>query len=76
MATKTLTITEDAYDLLAQKKLRGESFSQTIRRVLEPRRKRPLEDFFGIISDKEGEAMLRDLARIKKEEIALMEKRA
>ena len=52
MATKTLTITEDAYDLLAQKKLRGESFSQTIRRVLEPRRKRPLEDFFGIISDK------------------------
>ncbi len=55
MATKTLTITEDAYDLLAQNKLENESFSQEIRRVLAKRQKKSPFDFFGILTEQEGE---------------------
>ncbi len=34
MTTKTLTITEDAYNLLANQKKKTESFSETIQRLL------------------------------------------
>ena len=33
-------------------------------------------DFFGILSDKEGEAMLHDLKRIKSENFCLLKKRS
>lgn len=45
MATKTITIMEDAYERLARAKLPNESFSDTIRRELKP--KRPLMDLWG-----------------------------
>ena len=65
MATKTLTITEDAYDLLAQNKLENESFSQEIRRVLAKRQKKSLLDFFGILSKEEGQELIDDLEKIR-----------
>jgi predicted CopG family antitoxin len=46
MTTKTITIMEDAYDLLARAKLPDESFSDTIRRTLNAK-KGDLTPFFG-----------------------------
>lgn len=45
MATKTITIMEDAYELLKRAKLADESFSDTIRRTYSKEKK--MEDFFG-----------------------------
>jgi predicted CopG family antitoxin len=72
MTTKTLTIMEDAYDLLADNKLEGESFSDEIRRVLSRKQSRPLTDFFGILSEEQGKKMLDDLEKIKASEISML----
>lgn len=72
MTTKTLTIMEDAYDLLADNKLDGESFSDEIRRVLSKKQSRPLTDFFGILSEEQGKKMISDLERIKASEIEML----
>ena len=45
MATKTITIAEDAYEMLKRAKLPEESFSDTIRRTYT--KKTEPEDFFG-----------------------------
>lgn len=50
MATKTLTITEDAYERLHAMKEESESFSEVIRRLTCKVR---LTDFAGILSDEE-----------------------
>ncbi|MBN2567786.1 antitoxin VapB family protein [Candidatus Woesearchaeota archaeon] len=36
MATKTITIMDDAYELLSRAKLPNESFSDTVRRIAKP----------------------------------------
>lgn len=52
MATKTITIMEDAYELLLRQKEEGESFSEVLRRVLHKQDKRAqLESVFGAWSD-------------------------
>ena len=51
MATKTLSITEEAYERLSSKKRGKESFSEVINRITN---KKSLLDFVGILSDKEG----------------------
>jgi len=75
MATKTLTITENAYNLLSGAKLKDESFSEEIIRLFSNKRRRPLSDFFGIISDEEGQGMLNDLKKHKETQIALHKER-
>ena len=75
MSTKTLTIMEDAYRLLADNKLEDESFSEEIRRVFSKKKTKKLIDFFGILSKETGEAMKRDLKRIRKEQMKLTKKR-
>jgi len=65
MATKTLTIMEDVYNLLLKNKVEGESFSEEIRKILSEKKKKSLIDFYGIISKDEGKAMLKDLKEIK-----------
>tara|TARA_Y100000310_G_scaffold190615_1_gene190601 strand:+ start:10192 stop:10431 length:240 start_codon:yes stop_codon:yes gene_type:complete len=54
MATKTLTITEESYDMLVARKYENESFSQEIKRILSKKSKKNLMDFFGILSEEEG----------------------
>ena len=49
MATKTITIMDDAYTLLARNKTKDESFSEVIRRVLS--QKRSITEFAGAWSD-------------------------
>jgi predicted CopG family antitoxin len=66
---------DDAYDLLSKNKLDDESFSDEIRRVLTKKNTRPLSDFFGIISDEDGKAMLDDLKKIKSAELRNLKKR-
>ena len=68
MVTKTLTITEDAYDILARQKKEGESFSSEIRRLLG--RKTRISDLAGSWSDvteKEAEEMKGVIRRQREE---------
>jgi len=55
MATKTITIMEDAYKLLKQEKQGNESFSDVIRRNI--KKKKSLWDFVGLLSEENGEGM-------------------
>ena len=65
---------EDAYNLLLDNKQSNESFSEEIRRMLSKKKTRNLSEFFGAISDKEGESMLSDLKKIKYANIKLIKK--
>jgi predicted CopG family antitoxin len=75
MATKTITVTEDAYDMLTNLKLENESFSEEIKRILTKRSRKNLMDFYGILSDKEGEDILKSVNERRKANIKLKKKR-
>ncbi len=75
MATKTLTITEDAYDLLTGSKLESESFSEEIIRVMGARKSRKLIDFFGVLSENEGEEILKIIEKKRRENRKIIGKR-
>ena len=66
MATKTISIMDDVYELLIRKKRRQESFSELIRRILT--RKNDLMDFAGSwnISEKDGQKMKEDINKLRK----------
>ncbi len=53
MAHKTLTISEEAYNALAELKKEGESFTVLVKRITAPLRKRRLSDFIGVLKDDE-----------------------
>lgn len=72
MATKTLTITEDAYNRLASLKSQSESFSETIKRVLP---KIDLRNFHGIISQEMGNEMLDLIKNNRKNQLKLQEEK-
>ncbi len=74
MVKKTLTIMEDAYRILLDNKLENESFSGEIRRIFSKKKTKKLKDFFGIISTEEGEEMIKDLEKIKKKNIEILNK--
>jgi len=67
MATKTITIMNDAYNLLLKSKLNNESFSDVIRRKL---KKKSIMDFAGAwknISDETTESLKKDIEKIRKD---------
>jgi predicted CopG family antitoxin len=72
MATKTLTITEDAYDRLVGLKANNESFSEVIKRILP---KVDLRKFHGIISNEFADELEESIKEIRKEHKVLYEKR-
>ena len=49
MATKTVALNVEAYELLKRQKRENESFSDAVKRLARPRR--PLSDFAGMWSD-------------------------
>ena len=69
MAHKTITISEDAYDILAGYKMPGESFTEVIIRLLGPRRRGSLLEHKGrwIGSDEEFERIFKEIDALKTE---------
>ena len=63
MTTKTLTITEDAYERLAKVKGRNESFSDVIVKHFP---KHSLLEIAGILSHEEAERMRRHIIELRK----------
>ncbi len=55
MAHKTLTISEEAYEALAELKKEKESFTDLIKRVTAPMRKKRLSEFAGKLDDEQFE---------------------
>lgn len=53
MAQKTLTISEEAYEALVGLKKEGESFTDVVKRITAPLRKKRLSDFAGIMAGEE-----------------------
>lgn len=72
MSTKTLTITEDAYESLKRLKTENESFSKTILRITG---KRPLSDFVGILSPESADELERNIKESRKRHLELHKKR-
>ena len=64
MTTKTITIMNDAYTLLAKSRMGNESFSEIIRRVLS--KKRNISEFAGAWSDMNEEEATELKENIKK----------
>lgn len=54
MVVKTITVTKNAYEALKSVKTGNESFSEAILRIS---RKKPLSNFYGILSKESGERL-------------------
>ncbi len=54
MASKTITVTKDAYEALHSLKETRESFSDTILRIA---KRKPLSSFYGVLSKESGEKL-------------------
>lgn len=63
MAHKTLTISEEAYEALTQLKKEGESFTDLIKRIAKPLRKKRLSEFLGILDDEQFEEATIEIRR-------------
>ena len=63
MSTKTITITEEAYQALAARKGTHESFSEVIKRTF---KKTSLMDLAGILSNSEADELRRHVAERRK----------
>jgi len=75
MATKTLTIMEDVYQMLAENKMKGESFSDELRRILSRKKSRKWSDLKGLLNEEEGNNIIKDLEKIKKMNLKLLKEK-
>ena len=63
MTTKTITVTEDAYEALKSLKGEKESFSDTILRVA---KRKPLSYFFGVLGKESGDRFEKAIMEMRK----------
>ncbi len=72
MATKTITLSEDSYEILKSWKKDSESFSETIRRI---GGKKKLTSFIGILSKETADKMQQEIKDSRKQHAKDREKR-
>ena len=75
MATKTISITEDAYRRLANLKKENESFSMVINRVTKKSDFENLKKLHGILKGKSGEELEKNILEGRKQHRKLRERR-
>lgn len=63
MATKSITVTSEAYERLASFKEKNESFSDVINKLT---KKNSIFDLVGVLSDKEAEEMKKNISERRK----------
>jgi len=66
LTSKTISVSEDAYELLKKMKLRGESFSDTIRRLAGRRRLADCAGLWSDIPEEEMQAFWGSVAELRK----------
>ncbi len=66
MGTKTISLSEEAYRLLKEAKLPGESFSDVVKRMI---KKKPLSSFAGLWAELEDEKIeeIKKIVKIERE---------
>ena len=62
---------EDVYQMLAENKMKGESFSDELRRILS----RKQSDLKGLLNEEEGNNIIKDLEKIKKMNLKLLKEK-
>ncbi len=72
MGTKTISISDEAYNILKARKGDSESFSKAIVRLSG---KKKLMDFFGVLSKETGERLSDEIDEMRKVHRKLHEKR-
>jgi len=72
MATKTISVSTDAYDILKANKLPDESFTDVIKRIAS---KTSMMSFFGILSKKEADELEKNVREGRKKTMMLHVKR-
>jgi predicted CopG family antitoxin len=65
MTSKTISVSEDAYELLMKMKLNGESFTETIRRLAKRRRLADCAGLWSDVSDKEIGTYLENIDELR-----------
>lgn len=63
MATKTITVTEGAYEAMKSLKASSESFSELFMRIS---KRKPLSSFFGVLSAESGERFEKAILEARK----------
>ena len=66
MTSKTISVSEDAYELLKKMKLKGESFTQTIKRLAKRRRLTECAGLWSDVSEAEMEAIWASIDDLKR----------
>ena len=72
MVTKTITVTEEAYNALKALKAQRESFSKTIIRVS---KRKPLSSFYGILGRESGGKFEKNILNFRKKHAELYKSR-
>lgn len=63
MATKTITVTKEAYEILKSMKSKNESFSETILRIA---KRKPLSSFYGVLRAESGKRLEKTIVENRK----------